>query len=353
MTTKRILINSLAILLVTILTCSCKKNKATPPQTLTVSTFAGNGTYGNVDGTASTAQFATVLGLTADAQGNIYVTSGHAIKKITAAGQVSTLAGMYNQSGFTDGTGTLARFNSPVGLAADGAGNVFVADDNNNSIRKISPAGVVTTIAGGGIAGNTNGNGTVARFNNPMDVAIDASGNLIIADYTNNRIRKIDQSGNVSTYAGNFMGYADGTVGTALFSGPYGVATDKQGNVFVSDRYNNRIRKISNSGVVTTVAGSGNAGLTDGPAASATFSTVVGIKVTDNGDIYVADRENFCIRKISGGQVSTYAGSGIQGYVEGNPFTAQFKFPWGIAFYGNTLYVADGNNFRIRQVGFQ
>lgn len=341
-------------LMVTVITFSCKKHKDAAPQTLTVSTLAGSGINGDADGSGATAQFTTVIGMTSDAQGNIYVTSGQAIKKITPSGQVSTLAGIYNQNGFVNGAGSQARFSNPSGLAIDAAGNVIVADASNNCIRKITASGVVSTVAGDGNTGNTNGNGIAARFNTPYDVALDASGNIFVADLLNNRIRKIDAGGNVSTYAGSAGGFADGSVSSALFNGPYGLATDKQGNVYVSDRYNKRIRKIAITGTVTTIAGNDNIGLINGPAASATFSpSIMGVKVADNGDIYVADRDNYCIRKISGGEVSTYAGSGISGFADGNPSTAQFKYPWGLALYGNTLYVADALNYRIRKVAFQ
>lgn len=345
----------LVLLTFTIGILSCKKNKDDAPKTLTVSTFAGSGISGDADGAAATAQFSSLYGMTADPQGNVYLCSGHCIKKITPAGQVSTFAGQYNLSGYADATGTTAMFSNPLGLTIDAQGNLYVADNGNNSIRKITPAGVVSTFAGNGTSGSANGNGSAARFANPYDVAFDATtGNLFVADYVNQKIRKIDGSGNVSTYAGSVSGYADGNVSSALFSWPTGIAVDKQGAVYVSDRFNFRIRKITNTGTVSTVAGTANTGLMNGPAASAQFSTSINeLEVDDYGNIYVADRDNNCIRKIAGGEVTTYAGSGIAGFAEGTPSTAQFNIPWGLGISGNTLYVADRNNYRIRRISLQ
>ena len=344
------------LLLITAFSFSCKKNKdTTPPQTLTVSTYAGSGINADADGPAATAQFTNPVGLTTDAQGNIYVASGHCIKKITPAGLVSTLAGNYNSSGFVDATGNAARFSFPIGMTVDAQGNLYVVDNGNHCIRKITPAGTVTTLAGNGSSGSANGNGSAARFNNPFDIAFDVTtGSLFVADNSNYRIRKIDGTGNVSTYAGSSYGFADGSVSSALFGGPNGIAVDKQGNVYVSDRYNLRIRKISTSGTVSTVAGTGSTGLLNGPATSATFSTSTNeLEVDDNGNIYVADRDNNCIRKIAGGEVTTYAGSGIAGFADGSPATAQFKTPWGLGISGSTLYVTDLGNYRIRKIALQ
>lgn len=343
------------LLLTAVVFISCKKNHDSTPQTLTVSSYAGSGISGDANGQAATAQFASLYGMTTDAQGNVYVISSHCIKKITPAGQVSTIAGAYNLQSYADGAGTAARFNNPLGMAVDAVGNIYVADAGNHCIRKITPAGIVSTYAGNGTQGNSNGNGSAARFRYPYDIAFDATtGSLFVADYANNLVRKIDASGNVSTYAGSAAGYADGNVSSALFSGPIGIAVDKQGNVYVTDRYNFRVRKITATGTVSTVAGNGNPGLVNGPAATAQFSTfITELEVDDNGNVFVADRDNFCIRKISGGQVSTYAGSGISGYADGSPEIAQFKGIWGLGISGSTLYVADLGNIRIRKIGFE
>jgi serine/threonine protein kinase, bacterial len=356
MKSKKTLLKLLMLFLLTASLLSCKKNKdTTMPQTLTVSTFAGSGINGDTDGPAATAQFTNPMGLTTDAQGNVYVTSGQCIKKITLTGQVSTLAGVYNASGYIDATTTVARFNNPLGLTADAQGNIYVADYGNHCIRKITPAGVVTTVAGNGTLGNANGNGSTARFYYPYDVAFDATTtSLFVADTYNARIRKIDAGSNVSTYAGSTPGFADGNVSSALFNFITGIAVDKQGNLYVCDRNNYRIRKITASGNVITIAGTGATGLANGLAGNATFSTFIReLEVDDNGNVYIADQNNNCIRKIAAGEVTIYAGSSVQGFADGNASTAEFKVPAGLGISGSTVYVTDFGNYRVRKIALQ
>ncbi len=183
-------------------------------------------------------------GVAVDGAGNVYVADryNHRIRKITASGVVSTLAG--SASGYTDGTGTSAKFKNPTGVAVDGAGNVYVADYNNHGIRKITTSGVVSTLAGI-TYGYTDGTGTSAKFKNPYGVAVDGAGNVYVADRDNHRIRKITTSGVVSTLAGSSQGYTDGTGTSAQFAYPFGVAVDGTGNVYVADESNHRIRKIT------------------------------------------------------------------------------------------------------------
>ena len=242
-----------------------------------------------------------------------------------SSGVVSTLAGS-GASGYTDGTGTSAQFSYPIGVAVDGAGNVYVADQNNHRIRKITTSGVVSTLAGSGTSGNADGTGTSAQFNNPYGVAVDGAGNVYVADYNNHRIRKITASGVVSTLAGSTQGNTDGTGTSAQFNSPRGVAVDGAGNVYVADEYNHRIRKITASGVVGTLAGSAS-GYTDGTGTSAKFKNPYGVAVDGAGNVYVADRSNHRIRKITtSGVVSTLAGSS-QGYTDGTGTSAQFYYP--------------------------
>ncbi len=209
-----------------------------------VTTLAGQSTAGTTDATGIAAQFNTPRGVAVDVVGNVYVadTGNHRIRKITPVGAVSTLAG--STGGYLDATGTAAQFNLPAGVAVDTAGNVYVADTENHRIRKITAAGVVTTLAGG-LPGTTDATGTAAQFNTPTGVAVDTAGNLYVADYINHRIRKITPAGVVSTLAGSTLGYLDGIGAAAQLYGPLGVAVDAAGNLYVADFFNNRIRQIN------------------------------------------------------------------------------------------------------------
>ena len=260
---------------------------------------------------------------------------------------VTTLAG--SSSGYMDGTGTAAKFNQPTGVAVDSSGNVYVADSNNHRIRKIDPAGVVTTLAGSS-SGDADGTGTAARFNLPNSVAVDSSGNVYVADFNNNRIRKIDSAGVVTTLAGSTSGYMDGTGTAAKFSGPSGVAVDSSGNVYVADYNNHRIRKIDPTGVVTTFAGS-SSGYMDGTGTAAQFNNPRGVAVDSSGNLYVADYNNNRIRKIDpAGVVTTFAGSS-SGYMDGALAAAKFDRPNGVAVDSSGhVYVADTLNHRIRKI---
>ncbi len=212
-----------------------------------VTTFAGFGTIGSIDGTGTASTFNNPNGVTVDSFGNVYVadTSNNIIRKITPAGVVTTFAGS-GTVGSTDGTGTASSFYSPVGVAVDSTGNVYVAERYNHKIRKITPAGIVTTFAGSGIAGSINDTGTAAFFNRPYGVTVDSTGNVYVADSVNNQIRKITTAGVVTTFAGSgTAGSADGTGTAASFYSPVGVAVDSTGNVYVADTVNNKIRKIT------------------------------------------------------------------------------------------------------------
>ena len=238
-----------------------------------VSTIAGS-TQGFADGTGTSAMFYNPFGVAVDASGNVYVadTYNHKIRKITSSGLVSTFAG--STAGFADGTGTAAQFYAPWGVAVDVSGNVYVADAVNGAIRKISPSGLVSTIAGG--------------FSGPHGIAVDTSGNVYVADTNNNIIKKITPSGVVSTLAGSTVGYLDGIGTSAKFNMPYGIAVDKSGNVYVTDQKNYKIRKITPSGVVSTLAGS-TAGGANGTGTAAQFVDIMGVAVDSSGDLYVGD----------------------------------------------------------------
>ena len=325
-----------------------------------VTTLAGTvGSAGDTDGTGAAAQFHYPRGLAVDAAGNVFVadTSNLTIRKISPAGVVTTLAGTAASLGSADGTGAAARFNYPRGLAVDAAGNVLVADTGNHTIRKISPAGVVTTLAGtAGSAGITDGTGAAARFNNPRGLAVDGAGNVLVADAPNHTIRKISPAGVVTTLAGTagVQDSTDGTGAAARFSNPIGLTVDGAGNVLVADSANHTIRKISPAGVVTTLAGTaGSAGITDGTGAAARFNNPRGLAVDGAGNVLVADAPNHTIRKISpAGVVTTLAGTaGVQDSTDGTGAAARFNFPQGLAVdaAGNVL-VADTSNHTIRKI---
>lgn len=249
--------------------------------------------FGSADGTGSAAGFESPNGIAIDGTGDLYVADegNHTIRKITPSGVVTTLAGTAGVRGSADGNGADARFDSPAAVAVDASGNVYVADLGNVTIRKITPAGAVTTLAGSvGMQGNVDGTGTAARFHVVVGVAVDADGNVFVADFGSDAIRKVTPAGDVTTLAGTpfVSGSADGTGPDARFNAPTGLALDSAGNLLVTDAGNSTIRKVTAAGVVTTVAGTpGLAGIVLGAAprlSSPQSVTVAGdsIVVTDN-----------------------------------------------------------------------
>ena len=323
-----------------------------------VTTFAGLAGPGSADGTGSAARFYCPFGVAVDGAGNVYVADNQnqTIRKITLAGVVTTLAGLAGSSGSADGTGSAARFYDPVGVAVDGSGNVYVADERNHTIRKITPAGDVTTLAGlAGNAGSADGTGSAALFHDPMGVAVDGSGNVYVADQTNHTIRKITPAGDVTTLAGlaGNAGSADGTGSAARFFYPQGVAVDGSGNVYVGDMNNCLIRKITPAGDVTTLAGlASSTGSADGTGSAARFYFPMGVAVDGSGNVYVADYNNDLIRKITpAGDVTTLAGlAGSQGSADGTGSAARLNGPRGVIVAANgNVYIADTNNYTIRK----
>jgi len=317
-------------------------------------TFAGNGTAAFADGMGTEAKFNNPEGVAIDSKGNIIVAdrSNHRIRKITPDGQVSTIAGS-GTSGRVDGPALTARFNSPWKVAVDKNDNIIVADRSNHCIRLISADGIVSTIAGNGSSGTTDGIGTAARFNYPQDVEVDPSGVIYVVDYTNDRIRKITTDGTVSTLAGGSTGYADGTGTEAQFNKPSGLVLDKEGNLLVADRNNNRIRKVTPAGVVTTFAGNGSKGLADGDLLTASFGEPFGINVDPAGNIFIADLSTHAIRKITVyGEVITIGGNGTTGNTDGSPASAvRFNQPTDVVIDAQgRVYVADLSNAKIRRL---
>ena len=373
-------------------------------QPLTFTDLAGGvGGPGSVDGPVSAALFRVPTGVAVDRSGNIFVADqlNSTIRRVSAAGFVSTVAGLPRIKGRADGTGAAARFNEPEALAVDGAGNLWVADTLNQTIRKVTPGGVVTTVAGlPETKGSADGAGSVARFSNPAGIAVDAGGNLYVADRDNHTLRKVTPGGVVTTLAGQAgtAGSADGAGAAARFSSPADVAVDGAGYVYVADMANDTVRKVSPSGDVTTLAGSpGNSGSSDGTGSEARFSRPSGVTVDVSGNVYVGDTYNQTIRKVTpGGVVTTLAtvageyvflkgvavepsgsvvvaaafGGTIQrvkpggvvttvaglpkpkaGSVDGTGSAARFDGPLGVALDGAwNVYVADANNNTIRKM---
>ena len=314
-------------------------------------TFAGQpGIKGYTNGPALQARFRLPNNVAVDQAGNVYVadTANNVIRKISAAGVVSTVAGLFHNHGSADGAGSNARFWAPFGIAVDSTGDIYVADTGNNTIRKISPAGIVSTIAGlAGQAGTNDGAGSIARFRNPWGVAVDNTGNVYVADMSNDTIRKITPEGRVHTFAGQagVSGNSDGFGDGARFNNPFGVAVDSTGNVYVSDTANNSIRKITVGRVVTTLAGlPGYAGNTDGSGPDARFWSPQGLTVDSAGNIYVADTGNNAIRKITPmGLVTTLPLSADK--------TLALNGPGGVTIDANgNIFVADTNNHCVRKI---
>jgi sugar lactone lactonase YvrE len=328
-----------------------------------VTTLAGAlGTSGFADGVGATARFAGPSALAWDGAGNLYVadTSNDIIRKVVVAtGAVSTVAGSPKQFMVVDGVGAQARFWYPVGLALDGAGNLYVSDSGGGTIRRLVLAtGEVTTIAGAaGTVGSVDGTGSAARFNSPDHLALDGAGNLYVADRLNATIRKVAlASGAVTTIAGaaGMHGSADGAGTNARLEEPDGLAFDGAGNLFFSDRGSTAVRRITlATGAVTTVAGSwGMSGSTDGVGPAARFALPAGLASDGAGTLYVADADSYAVRKIvlATASVTTVAGSASKrGSTDGAGAAARFSTPLRVAEDGaGNLFVSSG--FAIRKV---
>ena len=324
-----------------------------------VRTWFGSGGGGLKDGTGQHAKVGNPYGLAVDGAGNLYLSStgAHVIQRIDLKGRSQVFAGApwtgTGGAGSTNGKGTQALFSSPLGLAVGKDGAVYVADHNNNRVRKIGPDGTTTTLAGSS-AGYEDGQGGAAKLNKPVGLAADSKGDLYVADHNNHRIRKITPAGVVTTLAGSgSYGFKDGTGKAASFYHPFGVAVDHLDNVYVTESAGNRVRKITSAGVVTTLAGSksGAKGTTDAVGSSARFSGPSGIAVDHAGILYVAEIDNHRIRRITpDGTVTTLAGS-TAGFAEGGGATARFKGPRLLAINSaGNLLVADHDNHRIREV---
>jgi len=320
-----------------------------------VSTFSGSGANTSVDGSSSTASFFVPVGIAVGQDGGLFVSeqSGK-IRRVAVNGDVVTFAG--NTSGnYTDGNGTSASFGNLIGIAIDSSGQLFAADAGWPTIRIITPAADVSTFAGSAASGSADGNGTAAEFLTPVAVAVDATSNVYVADFQGCVVRKISPTRDVITLAGTSgtCGFADGSGGAALLNHPFGIAVNAAGDIFLADTANNRIRRITPAGVTTTFAGSGVAGSTDGDADVASFNAPAGLAFDARGNLYVADVSNNVIRKITpAGKVSTVAGSaGMQGATNGVGAAATFNHPFALAIAADgAIYVAENGNSLIRKI---
>jgi hypothetical protein len=337
-------------------------------QANTISTVAGTGTAGYTGdgGPATAAEINTPFGIAADSSGNVYIAewSNHVIRKVSASGIITTVAGV-GGSGFggDGGAATAASLNHPEGVAVDNAGNIYIADSFNNRIRKVNASGTITTVAGNGSPGFTgDGVATQVAVNDPSGVAVDNNGNLYIADNASHRVRKLALStGIISTIAGTGTAGFSGDGGPAVaaqLDHPTHLAFDKAGNLFIADYSNNRIRKVSPSGIITTVAGSQTLDVNGyfsgdgGPATAAQFAHPAGVAWDTAGNLYIADSGNGRVRKVDAGTgiISTIAGGGTNG--DGcNSDTAKLGFPIDLVAIGNNIYIADYSDNKIRLIG--
>lgn len=268
-------------------------------------------------------------------------------------------------AGYEDGDTSVALFRKPVGMCADASGNIFIVEEGNHTVRKITPDGIVSTLAGNGEAGYADGDATSAQFNSPFDLCVDDDGNIYVSDFLNQRIRKISPEGVVSTIAGSgIAGYLDASGVSSQFNYPRGIVADDAGNIFVSDSWNHRIRKIDVSGEVTTFAGGGDVigvssvgAYIDASDTTARFYTPCGLSIDEDNNIYVADAYNHRIRKINtAGLVITVAGSGLSGsdtggFLDGTVSDTRFNTPTELYVHASgNIYVSDTYNNMIRLI---
>ncbi|WP_406429997.1 NHL repeat-containing protein [Streptomyces sp. NBC_00631] len=332
----------------------------------TIITAAGNGEAGFVvdGGPAVGTKLYNPYGTAVDGAGNLYIAdaSNHRVRKVTPGGIITTVAGN-GQAGFVSdgGPAVATSLNNPYAVAVDGAGNLYIADHSNHRVRKVTPGGIITTVAGNGQAGfvSDGGPAVATKLHYPLGVAVDRSGILYIADQNNHRVRKVTPDGIITTVAGNgqngFVSDGGPAVATKLYH-PWGVAVDGDGNLYIGDRYNHRVRKVTPNGVITTVAGNGTAGYVadGGPAVATSLHYPASVAVDAAGNLYISDGHNHRVRKVTpGGTITTVAGTGVAGYIaDGGPAVGQqLYYPYGVAVApSGDLYIADGSNQRVRKV---
>lgn len=313
-----------------------------------VNTLAGAGHPGGEDGPARSASFSDPFGIALDRRGAVYICDAgdsNRIRRITTDGNVETIAG--STEGFTDSDAHQAQFNTPSGIAIDRKGNIIIADTSNNRIRKIASDGKVTTLAGDGSRGYRDGSAGEAQFDGPIAIWIDRQGSVLVADSYNDRIRKIAADGIVSTVAGaGSPGFSDGNASTASFNTPSGITVDSLGNIFVADTGNSAVRKITPQGEVSTIILTSRS---ETQSNSPRLRHPVGIAVTHDGFIFVTDSSRV-IRITPDGEADTYAG-GASGFADGIGDQARFSGASGIAIdRDGNLFVADSQNYVIRHI---
>jgi sugar lactone lactonase YvrE len=360
---------------------ACSKSTTSTPASLnsgSINTVAGDGVYGySGDGGAATAaELNYPGGVAVDGNGNIYIADGsnNCIRMVNSKGIISTVAGNgglgYSGDG---GPATAAQLNGPAGVAVDSSGNLYIADENNDVIRKVGTNGIITTFAGNGTGGfgGDNGAAVSARLSLPSGVATDKNGNVYIADMANQRVRKVDIYGTITTVAGNGTGTGtgggayggDGGAATAAeLSNPVAIAVDASGTLYIADMSNNRVRMVSASGTISTLAGNGNGGFggDSSAATSAALHFPTGVAADGNDNVYISDSYNQRVRKVSGGLIHTYAGNGnpagglftgSYGGDGGPAAQSQLFNPRGLATdAAGNVYIADQQNNRIRKV---
>jgi sugar lactone lactonase YvrE len=322
------------------LTCSVIRvaaQETAAPGTITTVAGTGQAGFSGDGGPATQARLNFPFSVAIDAAGNLFIAEldGNRVRKVSPEGTISTVAGT-GKAGFSGdgGPATQARLNMPHGLAVDRAGNLFISDLNNQRVRKVSPEGIITTVAGNGQLGFSGDGGpaTAARINWPSGLAVDLAGNLFLADHYNHRIRKVSPDGIISTVAGSGqdapakgVSAGDGGLATeARLNGPFGVAVDTAGNLYFSElgdifgtNTGYRVRKVSAAGIITTVAGSDARGFSGdgGPATQARLDAPSGVAVDSAGNLFIADHDNYRVRKVDpNGIITTVAGNGDQRY---------------------------------------
>ncbi len=327
-----------------------------------INTYAGNGICGNSGdgGPATSAEICTVFGIAYDNSGNLYISGSTLVRKVNSLGSISTFAGngFYGSSG-NGGPATSAELESPYYVAVDDSFNVYISDYGTCNIRKVNTLGLISTIAGNGVKGYSGdgGQATNAALWDPLGIAVDNFHNLFIADYGNSRIREVKTNGIITTIAGNGVGGYSGDGGNATnaeinLSGA--VYVDGTGNIYISDANNQCVRKVNTSGIILTIAGNGSGGYSGdgGPATVAEFNGPVYTIVDGQGNLYISDQGNDCVRFINtSGIISTIAGNGTAGYSGdgGMATSAELNFPEGLALDATgDLYIAEYLNYRVR-----